>query len=337
METTKPETLEQAIERAREDGDTSNLTRSSKTYRPFHAPWAFELARRHENAHWVEDEADLGDDVTQWKDGTISDIEKSHITHILRLFTQSDVAVGANYYELFIPKFKNNEVRNMLGSFAAREAIHQRAYALLNDTLGLPEEEYHAFLDYKEMADKIDFMTQADVSTHKGIALALAKSVFNEGLSLFASFVMLLNYQRFGKMRGMCKITEWSLADESMHVEGNARLFKEYCAEHPRIVTDDFKKSIYEMVREGVKLEDRFITLAYELGPVHGLDQAEVKQYIRYIADRRLIQLGLRGNWKVKENPLPWLEWLTGDRQTNFFEGRVTDYDVAGLKGEWKY
>jgi glutaredoxin 3 len=329
----KPQTLEDAIkEHKDEDG---NLLKPSKAYRPFFYDWAFELARRHEQAHWVEDEAELGDDVTQWKDGTITENEKNHIVQILRLFTQSDVAVGQNYYDYLIPRFKNNEIRNMLGSFAAREAIHQRAYALLNDTLGLPEDEYSAFLEYKEMADKIDFMTKADVGTHKGLALALAKSVFNEGLSLFASFVMLLNYQRFGKMRGMCKITEWSLSDETMHVEGNSRLFKTFCAEHPRIVTDEFKKEIYEMARSVVQLEDKFIDLAYKIGPVHGLGADEVKKYIRYIADRRLIQLGLKGNWKVKDNPLSWLDWLTGDRQTNFFEARVTEYDAAGLTGEW--
>ena len=101
----------------------------------------------------------------------------------LRLFTQADVAVGQNYYDQLIPKFKNNEVRNMLGSFACREAIHQRAYALLNETLSSPPEEYHAFLEYSEMADKIDFMMDSD-PTHRGLGFAMAKSVMNEVLSL---------------------------------------------------------------------------------------------------------------------------------------------------------
>ena len=119
--------------------------------------------------------------------------------------------MGENYHELLIPKFKNNEVRNMLSSFAGREAVHQRAYALLNDTLGLPDEEYHRFLEYKEMADTTSYTT-----TQTGLALALAQSVFNEGMSLFSSFVMLLNFQRFGKMKGMGTIVEWSIRDESL-------------------------------------------------------------------------------------------------------------------------
>jgi len=308
----------------------------SETYKPFHYPWAVEITTRHEKVHWIEDELDLSEDVADWKSGKVNEVEKEYITNILRLFTQSDVAVGQNYYDQLIPKFKNNEVRNMLGSFANREAIHQRAYALLNETLGLSDAEYHAFLEYTEMADKIEFMMDSDPNTVKGLALAMAKSVMNEGIALFASFVMLLNFQRYGKMKGMGKVVEWSIRDESIHVEGIAKLFKAYCAEHPRIVDDEFKATIYEMARQAVKLEDAFVDLAYKLGPIEGLEEKEVKQYVRYITDRRLIQLGLKGNYKVKENPLPWLEWvLNGADHTNFFENRVTEYEVAGLSGKW--
>jgi len=312
------------------------LLQFSETYKPFHYPWAVEITTRHEKAHWIEDELDLSEDVSDWKSGKVTTTEKEYVTNILRLFTQSDVAVGQNYYDQFIPKFKNNEIRNMLGSFAAREGIHQRAYALLNETLGLPDSEYHAFLEYKVMMDKIEFMQESDNSSMKGLGLALAKSVFNEGVALFASFVMLLNFQRFGKMKGMGKVVEWSIRDESMHVEGNAKLFRQFCAEHPKVVDDDFKADIYSMARIAVKLEDKFIDLAYKIGEIEGLNATEVKSYIRYITDRRLLQLGLKTNFKVKENPLPWLEWvLNGADHTNFFENRVTEYEVAGLSGNW--
>jgi glutaredoxin 3 len=312
------------------------LLQFSQTYKPFHYPWAVEITTRHEKAHWIEDELDLSEDVSDWKSGKVSQVEKDYVTNILRLFTQSDVAVGQNYFDQFIPKFKNNEIRNMLGSFAAREGSHQRAYALLNETLGLPDSEYHAFLEYKEMVNKIEFMQESDNSTMKGLGLALAKSVFNEGVALFASFVMLLNFQRFGKMKGMGKVVEWSIRDESMHVEGNAKLFRQFCVEHPKVVDDDFKADIYAMARLAVKLEDKFVDLAYKMGEIEGLDASEVKTYIRYITDRRLLQLGLKTNFKVKENPLPWLEWvLNGADHTNFFENRVTEYEVAGLSGSW--
>ena len=311
------------------------LLESNVTYKPFAYPWAVEKAISHEKIHWGEWEAKLQDDVAQWKTGSISDVEKEHITAILRLFTQSDVAVGTNYLEYYIPKFKNNEIRAMLTSFVNREFVHQRAYALLNDTLGLPEEEYSAFLEFKAMKDKIDFMGDIDINSQAGIAKSIARSVMNEGMSLFSAFAMLLNYQRTGKMRGMCEIVEWSVRDETMHCDGMVQLFREFCNEHPRIVTDEFKADIYQMFRDGVALEDKVIETAFEMGSVEGLTPEEVKRYIRYIADRRLIQLGLKGNWKIKENPLQWLEWvLNGDSFKNFFEGTVTDYNAAGLDGD---
>ena len=315
---------------------SGSLLKFSETYKPFHYPWAVEITTRHEKVHWIEDELDLAEDVADWKGGKVSEAEKDYITNILRLFTQADVAVGQNYYDQLIPKFKNNEVRNMLGSFANREAIHQRAYALLNETLGLPPEEYHAFLEYSEMSDKIDFMMDSNTSTHKGLALAMAKSVMNEGIALFASFVMLLNFQRFGKMKGMGKVVEWSIRDESIHVEGIAKLFRQFCTEYPKIVDDEFKAAIYEMARLSVKLEDKFVQMTYKMGAPEGLEASDVKTYIRYITDRRLLQLGLKPNFKVKDNPLPWLEWvLNGADHTNFFENRVTEYEVAGLSGTW--
>ena len=324
--------VQDKILRARGGG----LTIASQTYKPFYYSWAVDLTVRHEKAHWIEDEVDLSEDLTDWKTNKVTPIEKDYITNILRLFTQSDVAVGQNYYDQFIPKFKNNEIRNMLGSFANREGVHQRAYALLNDTLGLPDSEYHAFLEYKEMTDKIEFMQKSDNSTQRGLALGLAKSVFNEGVALFASFVMLLNFQRVGKMKGMGKVVEWSIRDESMHVEGNSRLFKAFVAEHPKLVDNDFKKEIYVMAKDVVRLEDKFINLAYKMGEIEGLTMEEVKTYIRYITDRRLLQLGLKTTFKVKNNPLPWLEWiLNGADHTNFFENRVTEYEVAGLTGSW--
>lgn len=313
-----------------------SLLEPNVAYKPFKYPWAVNYAIDHERIHWGEWEAKLQDDVTQWKGNKLSESEKNHITQILRLFTQTDVAVGTNYIENYLPKFKNNEIRAMLSSFVNREFVHQRSYALLNDTLGLPEDEFSAFTGIKAMADKLEFMADIDVNTQSGLALAVARSVLNEGMSLFSAFAMLLNYQRYGKMKGMCEIVEWSIRDESMHCEGMAKLFRQFCDEHPRIVTDEFKANIYQMFRDAIKLEDKVIEIAFEMGDVQGLTAKEVKQYIRYIADRRLIQLGLKANWHVKENPLDWLDWIiNGDSFKNFFEGTVTDYSSDNMTGNW--
>jgi glutaredoxin 3 len=314
------------------------LTRPNITYKPFQYPWAMELAEDHEKIHWGTWEVKLQEDVNQWKGNEITPSEKHHIIQILRMFTQSDVQVAANYCDMFIPYFKNNEIRNMLLSFANREGTHQRAYALLNDTLGLDESEYSAFLKYKPMSDKMDFIAAGGGTPWDAneVAYALAQACINEGVGLFSSFVMLLNFQRFGKMKGMCEVVEWSIRDETKHVEGMGMLFKEYLKENPRIVDDEFKEYIYDTARQAVKLEDEVIDLVFESGDMEGLKAAEVKEYIRYLTDRRLIQLGLKGNFGIKDNPLPWVDWIVaGDSFKNFFEGTVTDYNASGMIGDF--
>lgn len=316
----------------------SKMFVSSSVYKPFHYSWAVDITVEHERMHWHEAEIDLADDVGDWKLGRLAPAEKNFVTQILRMFTASDVNVGSFYLDYLIPRFRNNEIRNMLSSFATREGTHQRAYALLNDTLGLPDGDYAAFLEYKQMSDKHEFMLKADPSTDEGLALAMAKSVFNEGVSLFASFVMLLNFQRRGLMKGMGKVVEWSIKDESKHVQGMARLFRAFADEHPHVVTDPFKKAIYDLARQIVELEDRFVDLAYEMGTVSGLAADEVKRYIRFIADRRLVQLGMKENFFVGENPLAWVDVLVNAPDlTNFFENKVAEYELGSLTGEWDY
>jgi len=312
-----------------------SLLDQSPAYKPFANPSFVNQAIEHDKLAWGEWECDLNEDVAQWKSGKISYSEKNFITQILRLFTQSDVIVGGSYVDVFLPRIKNNEARMMMLSFAQRETIHMRSYALLNDTLGFPESEYTAFLEYEAMADKIEFMQTFDPDTKQGLAKAIAQTVCNEGMSLFSAFVMLLNFQRFGKLKGMCEIVEWSIRDETMHVDGMTALFRQYITENPEVVTDEFKQSIYDMYRTAVTLEDKVIDLAFELGAMEGITQSEVKEYIRYIADRRLVNLGLKANWDISANPLPWLDWvLNGDSFKNFFEGRVTDYSADGMSGD---
>jgi len=314
------------------------LEESSITYKPFRYPWAVEMAQNHEKIHWIPDEVSLEDDVHDWKSNKLTDGEKDFIRSVLTLFVQSDVNVGENYINYYLRVFKNNEIRKMLSSFAAREFIHQEAYALFNDTIGFPESEYSAFLEIEEMREKHDFMLDIDIHSKEGKGLSIAKSVINEGLVLFSSFAMLLNFQRNGTLKGFGKVNEWSLRDENLHALGMAKLFRTYCNENPRVVNDEFKKKIYSMVRTAIKLEDEFIERAFSFFSPEGLTKEEMKLYIRYMADRRLIQLGLKGNYKVKENPLKWIDYIVNTPDhTNFFENRVTEYSVAGMTGAFNY
>ena len=304
-------------------------------YKPFDHPWMFDYYSQQNQMHWFPEDVPLHNDVKDWQ--TMTDEEKNLLTQIFRLFTQSDVDVGAGYVDRYMRIFKKPEARMMMSSFANMESIHQHAYSLLLDTVGMPEVEYKAFSEYEAMADKHEYINAVKVTKgdKKSIAKALAiYSGFTEGLQLFSSFIILLNFPRFGKMKGMGQIITYSIRDESMHVEAMTKLFREFMQENIDLWTDDFKKEIYQACREMVDLEDRFLDLVFEQGDIPGLTKQEMQQYIRYIADRRLLQLGLKPNYGVKDNPLNWLDDVLGVEHQNFFEGRATTYMKAGLRGD---
>jgi ribonucleoside-diphosphate reductase beta chain len=284
--------------------------------------------------HWFPEDVPLHNDVKDWQE--LNDSEKNLLTQIFRLFTQSDVDVGSGYIDKYMRIFKKPEARMMMASFANMESIHQHAYSLLLDTVGMPEVEYKAFAEYEAMADKHEYINKIKVTAKdkESIAKALAVySGFTEGLQLFSSFAILLNFPRFGKMKGMGQIITYSIRDESLHVEAMTKLFREFIKENINLWTDDLKKQIYQACRDMVELEDQFLNLVFKQGNIEGLTQDDMNKYIRYIADRRLLQLGLKPNYKVSKNPLTWLDDVLGVEHQNFFEGRATSYMKAGLRG----
>jgi len=285
--------------------------------------------------HWMTESVPLHTDVKDWQE--ISTEEKNLLTQIFRLFTQSDVDVASGYIDKYMPMFRKPEARMMMGSFVNMEGIHQDAYSILLDTVGMPEIEYKAFSEYEEMAAKHDYIStfKPRKKDKKTIAKTLAVySAFTEGLQLFSSFAILLNFPRFGKMKGMGQIVTYSIRDESMHVEAMTKLFREFIQENLDIWTDDFKKELYEICREMVTLEDKFLDLVFEMGDLQGLTKKDMYAYNRYIADRRLLQLGLKTNYDQRENPLGWIDEVMGVEHQNFFEGRATSYMKAGLRGK---
>ena len=131
----------------------------------------------------------------------------------------------------------------------------------------------------------------------------------------------------------MGQIVTYSIRDESLHVEAMTKLFREFVKENPDIWKDDFKKELYDICRKMVELEDKFLDLVFEMGNLEGLTKDEMYAYNRYIADRRLLQLGLKPNFKQKDNPLEWIDEVIGVEHQNFFEGKATSYMKAGLRG----
>jgi len=316
----------------------SRLTDNRNSFKPFNYPWAYDAWLKHEQSHWLHTEVPMLEDVKDWKN-KLDEKEKHFLTNIFRFFTQGDIDVAGGFVTNYLPYFPQPEVRMMLLGFAAREALHVAAYSHLIESLGMPDTTYNEFLAYQEMKDKHDYLI--DIGGKNGTIESTAThiavfSAFTEGMQLFSSFIMLLNFPRHGVMKGMGQIVTWSIVDETQHAESMIKLFRTYIEENKEIWNDELKGKIYTIAERMVELEDNFIDLAFSMGEMKNLTSADVKTYIRYIADRRLISLGLKGIFKVKRNPLPWVEeMINAPTHTNFFEQRATDYAKGSLSGTW--
>lgn len=320
-----------------------SLLESSKSFKPFRYEWAYEAWKTQHEIHWMASEIPLADDIADWNTKLDAD-EKNLLTQIFRFFTQSDIDVNECYITQYMNVFKPIEVRMMLSGFANAEANHIDAYSHLISQLSMPDTFYDEFLAYNEMKDKHDYLTNFVIDknspTYKSdIMTTMAMYAgFTEGLQLFSSFAILLHFQRpegGGRMRGMGQIIQWSIRDESLHVASLARLFKTFKEENPDGWSDDVDKKIHDACETTVKLEDAFIDLAFSVSKIAGLDSNEVKQYIRYVADMRLMQLGLKPIYGIKMNPFPWVEESTLPAHVNFFENKVTEYAKGTTTGTW--
>ena len=187
------------------------------------------------------------------------------LSNIFRFFTQADVDVCCGYAKHYLPTFKQPEVRMMLSAFAAMEAVHQEAYSLLLETMGYDDDEYQKFFEHKEMLDKHEYLSNFGMDTKMNIAKTMAiYSGFTEGVQLFSSFAILLNFSRHNLMKGMGQIVTWSIRDETLHVEGMSQLFRTFIKENPELWNDDLKYEIYCAAERSVELEDAFIDLCFE-------------------------------------------------------------------------
>lgn len=314
-------------------------------YRPFKAPKAMELAQEHTIAlYWDVHQVELNDDIKVFH--TEDGLKTKNVSHasnknmlmkVLSLFTQMDLEVGAAYCSL-LPHVKNNEYRNMWMTFAARESTHQRAYALIVEELGFPESTWGEFMEYKEMHDKIEVLSNIDNRDHSkplDFAKTLAQILLGEGIALFGAFALMLNLRRSGLMMGTNIINEWSLRDEEKHIEGNIMGLKDIMGSLTRDELDELMEFIVKITMRYVEAEHAFLDMAFEMGDQEDMTKADARTYIMYLADLRLVSIGAPAIYGITENPLDWIDWmLSGRKHTNFFESRVTDYDHNGLVGE---
>jgi ribonucleoside-diphosphate reductase beta chain len=276
----------------------------------------------------------MASDINDWK-LNLNDVEKNVIGHILKGFTQSEVFIQEYWGQMVGNWFKKPEIQMMAATFSAFESIHAVSYAYLNQSLGL--EDFEAFLHEPTAKAKIDRLIGTKGKTKEEIARSLAIfSAFNEGVSLFSSFAILLNFSRFNKLKGVGQIISFSIKDESLHSDAGCWLFRVMMEEFPELLTEDLKKDIYDAARLTVELEDAFINKAFELGPIEGLDPADLKNFIRFRTNTKLNDLGLKKNWKnLDKQSLERMSWFdimsAGVSHADFFAARVTDYAKGAI------
>jgi len=308
------------------------------TPRPTYAPFEYEQAYKYwelqQQSHWLPSEVSMSSDINDWK-MNLTDTERNLIGHILKGFTQSEVFIQEYWGQMIGKWFKKPEIQMMAATFSAFESIHAVAYALLNQSLGL--EDFDAFLHEPSAKAKIDRLINTKGKTKEDIARSLAVfSAFNEGVNLFSSFAVLLNFSRFNKLKGISQIIAWSIRDESLHSEAGCWLFKTLISEYPDIWTDELKKDIYDAARITIELEDAFISKAFSFGEIEGITEAELKNFIRFRANTKLEDLGLKKNWKNIDKQLldkmGWFDVLSsGVAMQDFFAGRVADYSKGTI------
>ena len=303
------------------------------TPRPTYAPFEYEQAYKYwelqQQSHWLHSEVAMSADINDWK-LNLTEGEKNVIGHILKGFTQSEIFIQEYWSSFVASRFKKPEIQMMAASFSSMESIHAVAYAYLNDSLGLSD--FSAFLHEPTAKAKIDRLITTKGKTKEEIARSLAVfSAFNEGVNLFSSFAILLNFSRFNKMKGLGQIIAFSIKDESLHSEAGCWLFRTLISEFPEIWTDELKTTIYQAARDTIDLEDAFIDKAFELGEVEGLTPKEMKNFIRHRCNTKLEDLSLKKNWKnIDKESLQKMEWFDilsgGVSMQDFFAGRVSDY-----------
>jgi len=304
------------------------------TYSPFEYPQAYTYWELQQQSHWLHSEIAMASDINDWK-MNLSENERNVIGQILKGFTQSEVFIQ-EYWSSHVSKwFKKPEIQMMSAAFASMESIHAVGYAYLNQSLGL--EDFSAFLHEPTAKAKIDRLMAPKGKSKEDIAKSLAIfSAFNEGVSLFSSFAILLNFSRFNKMKGLGQIIAFSIKDESLHSEAGCWLFRTLIQEYPAILTDDLKKTIYEAARTTVELEDNFIDKVFELGDVEGLTAKDMKAFIRHRANTKLEDIGMKKNWKtIDKEALQRMDWFSilsgGVSHADFFASRVSDYSKGSV------
>lgn len=302
-------------------------------FRPFAYPIAFDFFEKQQKAHWTPSEVEMDADVHQYHT-EFSAEEKHAITTILKIFTQTENIV-ADYWTNVIGKwFVQPEICMMANTFASFEAIHAQAYDKLNTALGLDTKEFYlSFLDDENLKKKTQFIeSKMEISSIKDIPLSLAVfSGFTEGVSLFSSFAILLNFQRFNKLKDVANIISWSIRDESLHSSAGCWLFRTLVSEMQigKQEMANLENQVGEVAKQIHDMEMMYIDKIFLKEELEGLSKNDMKNFIKHRINQKMRDLGFSDIYKnlPTDTVGAWFNPLNQAVEfVDFFEARSTNY-----------
>lgn len=304
--------------------------------------WAF-----YENGnanHWLPTEISMQKDVEQWKsDNVLSAAERQAFKTVLGFFTTADSIAANNIVMAAYPHITSPECRMYLLRQAYEEAIHTHAYQYIVESLALDEGEiFNMYREVDEIFNKDAFILSFnegifDGNFHTGTFANDQKfleniaifSLIMEGIFFYSSFAVMFGFQRQNKMVGSAEQIQYIMRDESQHLNFGTEIIKAIKEEQPELWTPEFENRLIGLIKQAVVLEYSYAEKVFPNGIV-GINSTNFRQYIEYIADRRLESVGLPKQYLV-ENPFPWMsEAIDLNKEKNFFETRVTEYKTGG-------
>lgn len=310
---------------------------------PLKYKWAWEHYLNGCSNHWMPTEVPMAKDIEMWKSNLLSEDERRVILRNLGFFSTAESLVGNNIVLALFKHITNPEARQYLLRQAFEEAIHTHTFHYIVESLSLDQGEI--FNMYNEVntiheKDKFemeltaaimkeDFSTSTFEGAQKFLENLIGYYIIMEGIFFYSGFVMVLSFHRQNKMTGIGEQFQYILRDETIHLNFGIDLINTIKEENPELWTAEFQNHIVSQIEKAVELEYQYAADCLPKG-ILGLSAPMFREYVQYIADRRLERIGLKARYKSR-NPFPWMsETIDLGKEKNFFETRVTEYQSAG-------
>ena len=312
---------------------------------PFKYDWAWQKYLDGSANHWMPQEINMTNDIVLWKseDGLTED-ERMIVKRNLGFFSTADSLVANNLVLALYRLITNPECRQYILRQSLEEAIHTHAYQYCIESLGMDEGEIFNMyrevpcvarkaswgLKYTQEISDPDFKTGTEETDKQLLKNLIAFYCVLEGIFFYCGFTQILSMGRRNKMTGTAEQFQYILRDESMHVNFGIDVINQIKIENPNLWDEQMKSDAAQMILEGTELEIQYARDTMPRG-VLGMNASMMEEYLKFIANRRLTQLGLDEEFTGVTNPFPWMsEIIDLRKEKNFFETRVTEYQVGG-------